>query len=138
MLSHFTAFMARLRADSALANKVHDTALVTAAGLPVVGTYAVVYGGAPDAFTDPRLAALQSADGDAEYVYTVRSVSSTAAGVRATQAKVAAQLISHRLVVPGRICRIEQTDATGIDWDKATNPPLYFGDQEYTVFSSRV
>ena len=138
MLSHYAAMKARLEAEPTLAGKINDTALVTAAGLPFVGSYEVLYGGAPDSLDDERLAAMQSSTSDAVYVYTVRSVSPTAAGVRNQQAKVAAQLIGHRLVVAGRSCRVEQTDATDVDWDRSTNPPLYFADQEYTVYSSRV
>lgn len=139
MRSHFLAVKSRLLAEPALVGKVNDTALVdTTTGLPVVGTYVVLYGGAPDSLDDGRLSSLQSPDSDAEYVYTVRSVSTTADGVRSTQTKVGAQLIGHRLVVAGRSCRVELTDQTNVDWDKSTDPPLFFADQEFTVYSSRV
>lgn len=138
MRNHYAAVKSRLLADPALTGKVHDTALVDAGGLPVVGTYAILYGGAPDLLASNRFTAPQSVDSDAEYVYTIRAVSTTADGVRSVQSKVAAQLVGHALVVAGRQCRVEQTDTTEIDWDKATNPPLFFADQEFTVYSSRV
>ena len=137
MRAHYLAVKTRLQADPTLAGKIHDTASVDAGGLPVVGTYAILYGGAPDVLSSNRFTAPQSVDSDAEYVYTVRSVSTTADGVRSVQAKVSGQLVGHRLVVTGRNCRTELTDTTEIDRDRATNPPLFFGDQEFTVFSSR-
>lgn len=139
MRAHYLAVKNRLLADTALAAKgVNDTALVdTTTGLPVVGTYVILFGGAPDSLDDGRLSAPQFVDSDAEYVYTVRSVSTTADGVRSTQTKVGAQLIGHRLVVAGRSCRTELTHATDVDWDKSVNPPLFFADQEFTVYSSR-
>jgi hypothetical protein len=140
MRLHYAAFKARLLEDAALATAgVNDTALVdSTTGLPIRGTYTILFGGAPDVLDDGRLSALQFADSDAEYVYTVRSVSTTADGVRSTQTKVGAQMIGHRLIVAGRSCRIEQTHATDVDWDKSVKPPLLFADQEYTVYSSRV
>lgn len=137
MRLHYAAVKSRLLADTALANVgVHDTALVDAGGLPVVGTYAILYGGAPDVLDDGRLTAMQSPNSDAEYVYTVRSVSTTADGVRSVQAKVGVQLIGHALAVAGRSCRIVQTDVT--DPEKDRSVALFFADQEYTVYSSRI
>lgn len=138
MRDHFDAVIARLEADSTLLGKVHDTALVTSDGLPVVGTYVLVFGGGPESFEDDRLTALQSPNADAVYVYTARAVATTPNGVRSVLTKVSAQMVGHRLVVAGRSCRVEQTDATEIDWDKSTNPILFFGDLEFTVHSSRI
>jgi len=136
--AHYAAVKARLEADPALATKVNDTLLLTATGLPVQGTYAILYGGAPDSLESNRFTAPQAIDSDAEYVYTVRSVSTTADGVRSIQAKVAAQLIGHRLVVAGRNCTsMRLTDVTDVQYDKATNPVLLFADQEFTLNSYR-
>ena len=136
MKAHYAAVIARLRASPALADKTHDTALVDSGGLPVVGTYAILYGGAPDVIMSGRFTAPQLATSDAEYVYTVRSVSTTADGVRSTQAIVAGQLIGHTLVVAGRTCsRLRLTDTTDPDLDKSTNPYLFYADQNFTVNS---
>jgi len=137
MRAHYLAVKSRLLEDTALTGKVHDTALVDAVGLPVVGTYAILYGGAPDVLDDGRLSSVQAATSDAEYVYTVRSVSASADGVRSIQTHVATQLVGHRLVVTGRSCLVEQSNVTGIDWDRSTNPPLFFADQDFLVRSSR-
>ena len=136
MRDHYLAVKTRLLADPALTGKVYDTAVVDAGGLPLVGTYAILFGGAPDVLMSNRFSAPQSVDSDAEYVYTVRAVSTTADGVRSVLTKAATQLVGHQLVVAGRSCRTEQTDVTEIQWDKSTNPALFFSDVEYTVFSS--
>ena len=135
MRNHYEAFAARLNADVALAGKGHDTSFTDVDGAPVRSTYWLLFGGAPDVLDDGRMTALQLATSDAEFVYTVRSVSTTGDGARSVQAKVAAQMIGHPLVVPGRLCRTQMTDATDIRWDQTAK--LFHGDQEFTVFSSR-
>lgn len=136
MRNHFAAVLSRLRESPALAGKVHDTALIDPGGLPVVGTYAILYGGAPDVLRSGRFTAPQLATSDAEYVYTVRSVSTSADGVRSVQSKVEGQLIGHVLVVAGRNCsRLRRTFVADPEMDKSTNPVLYFADQEFTVNS---
>ena len=138
MKLHYAAVKARLEANPKLANKVNDSVLETTTGLPFAGSYVVLFGGAPESLESNRFTAPQLIDSDAEYVYTVRSISTSAAAVRSLQVEVAAQLVGHKLIVEGRNCsRIRLAESTAPAEDKATKPVLYWADQEFAVISRR-
>lgn len=138
MKAHYDAVNDRLNADTKLSGKGHDSAVVDADGLPVRATYWILFGGAPDELGDGRLAAPQSPDSDATYVYTVRCVSVTAAGVRATMTLVLAQLVGFIPMVAGRNCSsVELIDSDDVQPDTSINPPLYFADLVFELVSSR-
>lgn len=140
MRAHYQAVKARLEADSALSNKgVFDAArLDTTTGLPIQATYCVIFGGAPDVLTDGRLTSPQKADSDAEYIYTVRAVSTTVDGVMAVMAKVNTQLIGFTPTISGRRCNPIYLDySSEVRPDNAVSPPMYYADCEFLLKSSR-
>lgn len=136
---HFQAVWDRLDARPALAGKLRDSYVTRDAdGQPIKGVYVVVYGGSPDVLESGRAFAEQRPDSDAEFVYTVRSVAPTAAGCRAAQAQVSAQLVGHTPTVAGRTTYpIRLTLGDEVTPDDDMSPPLYFADDEYTLRSTR-
>jgi hypothetical protein len=138
MREHFEAVKSRLLADAALASRgVYDSALMED-GVPVIGTYMILFGGAPDSFDDARLSAGQSMSSDATYVYTVRAVSPSADGVRSALQKVFAQLLGFVPVIAGRRCSpLTFNFSTEVRADNAVSPPLFYADSEFTLKSSR-
>lgn len=140
MRAHYLAVKSRLLADSALATKgVFDTVRVdTTSGLPVQATYVVLFGGAADVLDDGRLSAPQLASSDAEYIYTVRAVSTSFDGVMATMTKVHAQLLGFIPTVDGRKCSaITLDNSSEVRPDNAVNPPMYYMDCDFILKSSR-
>jgi hypothetical protein len=136
VIAHYAAVEARVKANPKLSNKLNDSILETVTGLPFKGSYIVLFGGEADSLESNRFTAPQLADSDAEYVYTVRSVSTTPDGVRSLQAEVSAQLTGHKLLVAGRNCsRLRLTDSTYPIQDAKF--PLFWADQEFTVISRR-
>lgn len=135
---HFAAVKARIEEDAALAGNGYDTARLDGDGKPIRGTYFVLYGGGPDELDDQRLASTQRIDSDATFVYTVRSVSTDAATVRAMQTKVLTKLIGFIPTVANRVCSaMELTDSNDVEVDDNVTPPLFFADDEYELRSSR-
>lgn len=135
---HFTAFKAAVSAAPNVSGKVFDTARRDASGALIRDTYVVIYGGAPDTRGDDRLASAQQPESDATFVYTVRSVSVTADGCRAIMGAVDSQIVGSKLSVAGRKCdATRQTLAKDVESDDSIQPPLFFGDVEYTVISRR-
>ena len=138
MKAHYAAVKVRLEANTKLLGKVNDSVLETSTGLPFAGSYVVLFGGSPDSLESNRFTAPQAIDSDAEYTYTVRSISTSAAAVRSLQVEVAAQMVGHRLVVTGRNCTMARlVDATDPMEDKATKPILFWADQEFSLYSYR-
>jgi hypothetical protein len=132
----YAAIEARLAADTALA--VRDT-VYDSAGELYRGTYVVLFGGGPDALDDNRLASAQDVGSDAVYVYTVRCVSTTPAGVRSALNHVATQLVGFIPTVTGRTCDpIRMTHSTNVEPDASVKPPLYYGDVEFSLSSQRL
>ena len=138
MLAEYAAVRARISAHPLLAGRGSDSIRMEA-GLPVRDTYWVLFGGAPDELDDDRLAAPQRADSDAEYVYTVRFVSTTHAAVLDGADKVMTQLIGWTPTIAGRSCSPITLDDgdTIVDADTRVNPPLYFVDLPFVLKSSR-
>lgn len=140
MRAHYQAVKSRLLADSALSTKgVFDTVRVdSTSGLPVQATYVVIFGGAPDVLDEGRLSAPQQASSDAEYIYTVRAVSTSFDGVMATMTKVHTQLVGCIPVVEGRKCSPMVLDASSeVRPDNAVSPPMYYMDCDFVLKSSR-
>jgi hypothetical protein len=135
---HYDPVHARLADTAPIAGNLHDSALVGHDGKLVRATYWVLFGGTPDELGDGRLAQPQTPNADAVFVYTVRSVSTTAAGCRAAQGAAFARLVGFAPHVEGRSCAslaLTRADAPRPDYEVA--PPLYYADDEYTLRSSR-
>lgn len=136
MIAHFAAVKARLEANTKLTGKVNDSILETPNGAPFKGSYLVLLGGEAESVESNRFTAPQLPDSDAEYVYTVRTVATTAAGVRAFQAVVSAQLTGHKLIVAGRNCsRMRLIDSSHPLQD--VKFPVFWADQDFAVMSRR-
>lgn len=137
MLKHFAAFKARLAAALPAAVSVEDTAKVDGAGGLVRAQYVILFGGGPDELDDGRLAAPQSPDSDAEYLYTVRCVGVTADGARMVAQKVIA-IVGQVITVEGRACSpLELDDSSNVEPDNAVKPPLWYLDLDFLLKSSR-
>ena len=138
MRIHYAAVKARLEASAALAGKVYNTLARKADGTLITTSYVILYGGTPDVLDDERLSSVQSIDSDAEYIYTVRSVSSTADGALATADVASTQLITAVLVISGRLCNPILLDDGGVvEMDASLSPPLFFLDNAFLLKSSR-
>jgi hypothetical protein len=135
---HFNAVRDLLAAHASIAGNLHDSALVNASGKLIRGTYWVLFGGKPDTLGDDRLAYPQRIDADADFVYTVRSVSTTADLCRQAAAAAFAQLVGAELEVAGRDCAaIAFVRGEDPHPDDEISPPLYYCDDEYSLHSSR-
>lgn len=139
MRAEYNATKARLNADPLLAGRGSDAIRMNSAGLPVLDTYWVMFGGGPDTLDDGRLAATQRADADAEYVYTVRLVSVTFDAVLTMAERADAQLIGWAPTVAGRTCQPISLDEgqSDVDDDTRVTPPLLFIDRTYVLKSNR-
>lgn len=139
MRAEYAAVKAQINGDAALSGKGFDTARVDSTGLPIRDTYWILFGGAPDELGDGRLTGVQSADSDAEYLYTVRMVSVTTDGVLAGADKISGRLVGWAPVIPGRKCEpmILDTDEPQVDADTRVNPPLMFMDLDFVLKSNR-
>jgi hypothetical protein len=138
VIGEFAAFRGQLESAPALSGKVFDAVRVDAEGKLIRDTYAVLFGGPPDDLDDGRLALPQMADADATYVYTVRAVSTTAGGVRATLSLLLRQVVGSVLTVEGRrMDRTRLTDVTDVLTDDAVRPPMFYADIEFAVVSRR-
>jgi len=135
---HHDAVTALLNADTAIIGRLHDAALINADGSLVRDTYWVLFGGAPDELDDDRLTSQQTAASDATFVYTVRSVSSTAAGARAAASRAFVALVGRRPVIAGRICQAIRLDGAGsVEPDRSVTPSLFYEDDDYLLRSTR-
>jgi len=133
--AEYAAVKARLVADTTLV--VRDT-VYNADGTIFTGTYAVLFGGAPDTLDDDRFTAAQGTDSTATYVYTVRGVAPTADGARAVLKHVTTQLVGFVATVTGRKCDpIRLTRSTDVEVDASVRPPLFYSDVELTLISRR-
>lgn len=133
---HFDAVETRLKANTNLTAKVFDTARRDASGALIRDTYLVLFGGAPDSLTSGRLTLPQQNDSDAVFVYTVRAVSPTSAGVRAIMSAAYTQLVGFTPTVSGRKCStVRMTLAHEVQADESIQPPLFFCDSEFTLAS---
>lgn len=138
MRAHFAAVKARLEANSNLTGKVYNTLARNADGTLITTSYVILYGGTPDVLDDGRLASVQQATSDAEYLYTVRSVGSTADAALATASVVATQLVGFVPTVTGRACGAIWLDDGGpVQMDESLNPPLFYVDSDYGLRSNR-
>jgi hypothetical protein len=140
MRDHFLAVKNRLLEDAALASKgVYDSALVDANGSPVLETYTILFGGAPDSLGDDRLTGVAVAGSDASYTYMVRSVSPSADGVRSAMSKVLTQLVGFTPAIGGRRCSPILFDfASEVRADNAVSPPLFYVDSDFVLKSSHL
>lgn len=135
---HFDAVKAQIETDEALEGKGYDTARRDIEGKLVRDTYWILFGGAPEALDDDRFTKPQDAASTAEYVYTVRAVSVTAAGCRATINKIIAKLAGAALAVSGRsLDKLRLTGSEDPKPDYSVRPPLFFADLEFTLVSRR-
>lgn len=138
MRKHRQAVKDRLEESPVLAGRGHDTFAVDASGAPIRTAYWILYGGGPESLGDGRVTGPQSLDSDAVYVYTVRSVGSTANSALATAELAAAQLVGFRPDIEGRRCqKMRLTDGGEVDADDSLKPPLFYIDQEFTLISRR-
>ena len=138
--AHFDAVKARLLSNPIIAGfGVYDALRVNPTGERVAATYAVLFMGTPDELNDNRLSGPARPDSDAEFTAVVRSVSTTAGGVRAMQEQVLKTLVGHRLVVPGRVCSRISLDTGASDGvprpDESVKPVLFTAD-DYFEFQS--
>jgi hypothetical protein len=138
MRLHFAAVKSRLLEDAALADKgVYDSALVDSSGVPILGTYSILFGGAAESLESGRLTGVQSVDSDASYSYTVRCVSVSPDGVRAATTKVLTQLVGFAPTVEGRNCSPIVFDfGADVRVDNSVNPPLFYADSDFVLASS--
>jgi hypothetical protein len=135
IVDEYAAVEARLEADTALV--VRDT-VYDSAGELFRGTYVVLFGGAPDILDDNRLAKAQDPDSAAVYMYTVRCVSTTPAGVRSALKHVTTQLVGFIPTITNRTCDpIRMTHTTDVEPDTSVKPPLFYSDAEFTLASQR-
>jgi hypothetical protein len=135
---HFDAFKALVTARAALADKAFDSARLTETGGLVRGTYVIIFGGGPDRLDDERLTSPQLPDSEADFIYPVRSVSTTPAGARATADHVMQAVLGKTPAVAGRSCsRVRMEPSGGVETDDNAVPPLFYCDDEYSFTSSR-
>jgi hypothetical protein len=118
--------------------KVSDTVRRTADGKYVADTYCVLFGGAPDELDDNRFTGMQAPESNAEYVHTVRCVSTSAGGCRNLVSLVTNHMVGHRPVVEGRTTDpLRLTFARDVEPDDSIRPALFFADLEFTWTSRR-
>lgn len=117
--AHVDAVLARLRADSILADSTFDG--------QVVGTperYCVVYssGGVRNSER------LTGRSVFADFSFTIHSVGSTAEQARLVEERVIAQLLDWTPTIAGRNCRrMMHVVSRPVDMDKDVSPPLFYG-----------
>lgn len=133
MIAEFEAVKAQLEADTRLV--VRDT-VYDAQGAVVQGTYVVLFGGGPDTLNDERVTKQQEVTSDSVTVYTVRSVSTTPAGVRSALEHVLTQLVGFIPTVEGRVCdAVQLTHSVDVQPDASVKPILFFCDNEFSLSS---
>jgi hypothetical protein len=119
-------------------NKVSDTVRRNADGTYVADTYCVLFGGAPDELNDDRFTGVQAPESTAEYVHTVRCVSTTASGCRNLVSLVTKHMVGHKPVVAGRKTDpLRLTFARDVESDDSIRTVLFFSDLEFTWTSRR-
>lgn len=134
ILDHKNAVLARLRADSALVNKVHDGIVQSPDGKPVEGPYCVVYVNGGDR-QEERLLGGQTR---ANFTFTIHSVGKTPEEAQAVVSHVYKQLLGFTPMISGRVCwpiRSVVTQATRLDKDVL--PPMFYAVDEFTLSSSK-
>ena len=118
---------------------VHDTVAVNEDGSPVErNPYFVMYGGNPENVGDKRLTSKQSKDSDHDVEFTVRAVSSSAAGARGLAAIGFAQLVGWVPDVAGRaVGAVTHEGSSPVAVDDKVLPAVCFADDDYKVTNSR-
>lgn len=116
LAAHHAATKARLAAAPILAGKIYDGTRIDTGGNPVQANYIILNTSLPG-FSEPRLAADQTPDGDQDLEHTVRVVAVDLAGLYLLMDAVNAQLVGYRLTVAGR--ELTALDRTEFD------PPAY-------------
>lgn len=135
---HYDAVLTHLESHATMTGHVHDSALLTADGKLVRGTYWILFGGKPDTLDDERQTSPQQANSDADFTYTLRSVSTSASLCRAASVVGFAHLVGFVPVVAGRTCgRITFVRGEDPEPDDEVSPPLFYCDDEYSLRSSR-
>lgn len=133
ILEHKQAVLARLRADTALANKTYDTEVKSTNGAAVSTPYCVVYSNQGNREIE-RLNASQTR---ANFTFTIHSVGSTAEQAQAVAAKVYKQLMGFKPTVADRSCwpmRAEMSQA--VRPDKDVLPVVFYAVDEFTLSST--
>lgn len=126
---HYEALQSRIEAGEGLSGKVHDTVRLDATGGLIRDQYVILYNPVPLDFTVDRYTGLPSYEGTTDWECDFRVVGNSPSRVRATLARVLAQLVGHRLVVAGRQPAL-LTVAAGsrIREDQSVKNFLYFAD----------
>jgi hypothetical protein len=135
--AEWAAFESRLGGHTVTAGKVFPIVRKDADGV-VRANYVVARSHPPDRLDDGRLAGSQSADSDQRYTYDVRIVTTAANGLDFWADAVFAQLLGHRLVVPGRRCtpiELVQNVEEGDGYDRVSD--LYYRDLSFRFWSRR-
>lgn len=104
MRAEFSAFVARLRAHTMLANKTDTVVRLTTGGEPVRANYIVASPGIPDSLGDDRYTAPQRPDSNRFLSFDVRVVAVDADGVLQLVDAVIEQTVNQVLTVTGRRC----------------------------------
>jgi hypothetical protein len=134
---HYIAVRDQLMADPAL--KVRDSADIdsTTGGL-VRSQYVILYPAGPDEMDDERFTKPQDLASTAEFLYSLRAVSTTSLGCAAVADHVLVQLVGFVPSIPGRNCdRIAYEEMADIEPDFSVKPPLYFSEMRFTLVSRR-
>lgn len=133
---HYLAVFNRIETDPALDNRGYESARVNADGTLVRDTYWILFGGGPAELGGDRLYLSQEIDDNAVFDFTVRSVSTTTAGVFATSQKVQDKLVGWAPDIAGRLCRkMRLTGSDSVKADNSVKPPLFYVDDEFELRS---
>lgn len=137
MKAEWAAFKTRLGGHTVTAGKVFP--LVRKTGDTTVrDNYIVAKSHPPDRLDDGRMQGSQRPDSDQRYTYDVRIITTAADGLDIWSDAVFAQLLGHKLVVPGRRCtpiELVQNVEEGDGYDRVSD--LFWRDLSFRFWSRR-
>lgn len=134
----FDALDDRLQGETTLAGKISQTVRRTLGGDAVRENYVILFPTAPLTLGDDRFLAPQSIDSTSDWEFDIRVVATTSGAVGELSGVVAARLIGHVLIVPGRTCtriRLEPDETSDVEYDKTAQ--LYYQDLTFRFTSQR-
>lgn len=134
--AHFDAVFDQIDAHPALDGKGNESAKVNSDGSLKRETYWILWGGSPAELGGDRLYKSQEIDDNAVFDFTVRSVSTTVAGVFAESQFVQQQLVGWVPDIAGRRCRkVRLSGSDKVRADDSVKPPLFYIDDEFELRS---
>lgn len=137
MKAEWAAFRARLGGHPVTTGKVYPIVRKDEGGA-VRDNYVIATSHAADRLDDGRLAGSQMPESDQRYTYDVRIITTAAGGLDIWADAVFAQLLGHRLVVPGRRCtpiELVQNVEEGDGYDRVAD--LFWRDLSFRFWSRR-